>query len=1376
MNFDANMNLDNKVWKADDYSQRFTTEVYDKYGSLDDEKEREWANQEALETPPDQSCSSSVIQESTKKEGGKEKESSGLSVDFEDDYDFVDIQDEDSVPTASRASSLTSYFGSVASALYTNAETSLAMSLTGSDVSARLSRRDKGRRGGANARRRELNEGRGSKERPLSSSSPSVVHSSRNPQQRTSVGVSTSSASNSSSSSVSSVAPPFVGHSSVALKHLYNVPIPKLRILIMAVGTRGDVQPLALLGMQLVADGHRVRLATHRSYREYVLSFGGGGLEYFPLGGDPVKLSEFMVKTHGCILPSSPDILKLVPENLSMLNDIITSCWGACIHADPGPEDGSATGAHTGRKFQADAIISNPVTYAHIHCAEALGVPLHLFFPQPWVPTKAFPHPLACMSYGKENQWSTENYLSYQLVERMMWMSLEPFINNFRTTKLKLPPIRRGEHGWNLLNTHKVPFVKMWSKHLVPVPKDWGAHVEVVGFFTDKRKKDDVKTVMTSSVDSTLQASIRTSTSIPESIDSTNQSKDQYASTTATAPPLISADTNAYEPSTALREFLEIGPPPVFVGFGSMVVDDAASLIQILLDGAALLGVRILVQSGWSEISEESFQSMTASAAKKARLAGRSKAEDVDTGVYDALLIGALPHDWLFPYLRAVIHHGGAGTTAAGLSAGKPTMICPFFGDQHFWGHMVFQAGVGPEPCSIHELTPEKVASGLKVLLSEEVGRNAKKLAVRMNAENGVKASLDSFYNHIHLENMICDVSIFHGESRVAQVWCRQCRFKMNKEVCEIVHDSSNPNNEKILGANNNQSHDIEPCVFVNWAERRQPVSTTEGFLQGVGGATHEVVGGFSDALMEPISALYNGEGVRGAMDGVVNGLQGLIIRPITGGFVLYNKVSKGIQESMNSRRSGIESKRHALPDPQRHFSRPGGITRQDDSVYGAAALSRMMNEEVTGDVSMAGSMSDDINGSVLQLSEGFEEEEYKDGVVSQSSVVDESLKIGDKVEEKEDVAVREEVGSQLDLMEERSGSVESDVLALDQVMQRTLRQSDGAAFICDNVPDSTVMTGLFHSFSTDGDAPVDFDYDSGSNSGLGSPAFSSSEILEGSSVRSGPLGLWRDSPITGTPPRKRSSQGLDSQMKEVDESVEESEVKMIFSPMTDYSSDMSEEEATVGLEAHGGEDKEVVNRVSDNEGSALKTEDSLGVSNEQLTSSATKSKRESSASMTNIEDSTTEDVKLPPLLFNSMLLTEQLHNLNRFTGTQPNAGAELEQDSNPSPENLKNIREIEILNGFLLAQKIQHTLEDVVGTTSRFITFEDFSVMLAQAMGKNWQCPEDELQAITRKLASTIAERKEFLDFVDFSLLFLSMQDEITWKDMPGRLVGKSQ
>ena len=138
-----------------------------------------------------------------------------------------------------------------------------------------------------------------------------------------------------------------------------------------------------------------MRLATHKCFRTYVES---QGLEFYPLAGDPHLLSDFMVKTHGCIIPTTTDLLRELPQNLTMLTDIINSCWGACVLPDPGPDLGSERGSipeliskhsedfknteHVLIPFTADAIISNPVTYGHIHCAEALGVPLHLMFPQ----------------------------------------------------------------------------------------------------------------------------------------------------------------------------------------------------------------------------------------------------------------------------------------------------------------------------------------------------------------------------------------------------------------------------------------------------------------------------------------------------------------------------------------------------------------------------------------------------------------------------------------------------------------------------------------------------------------------------------------------------------------------------------------------------------------------------------------------------------------------------------------------------------------------------------------------------------------------------------------------------------------------------------
>lgn len=98
-------------------------------------------------------------------------------------------------------------------------------------------------------------------------------------------------------------------YSSSKIPSLPKLAVPKLNILIMAVGTRGDIQPFRQFGVRLKEDGHRVRLATHELFRSYVLE---KGLEFYPLAGDPILLSEFMVKTGGSILPLSSEILKEV--------------------------------------------------------------------------------------------------------------------------------------------------------------------------------------------------------------------------------------------------------------------------------------------------------------------------------------------------------------------------------------------------------------------------------------------------------------------------------------------------------------------------------------------------------------------------------------------------------------------------------------------------------------------------------------------------------------------------------------------------------------------------------------------------------------------------------------------------------------------------------------------------------------------------------------------------------------------------------------------------------------------------------------------------------------------------------------------------------
>jgi hypothetical protein len=185
-----------------------------------------------------------------------------------------------------------------------------------------------------------------------------------------------------------------------------------------------------------------------------------------------------------------------------------------------------------------------------------------------------------------------------------------------------------------------------------------------------------------------------------------------------------------------------------------------------------------------------------------------------------------------------------------------------------------------------------------------------------------VENALSVFYRHLHIENMICDISIFFGESQLAHVWCQECGFKMTREVSECVHDPC----QGLIPLNELSHHHVVPCTYVNWTQNRDPNNASEGVIQGLGGATHELVSGLTDTIIEPINALLKGNGLSGAVEGVVHGLRGFIISPIAGGQILLGKVSEGFKNSLGP---------PSLPDPNRRFTRDGSIRRPDGSVYG---------------------------------------------------------------------------------------------------------------------------------------------------------------------------------------------------------------------------------------------------------------------------------------------------------------------------------------------------------------------------------------------------------------------------------------------------------
>jgi len=160
------------------------------------------------------------------------------------------------------------------------------------------------------------------------------------------------------------------------------------------------------LGQALRAHGHRVRLATHEVFRSFVR---GNGLEFYPLAGDPADLISFMVKNAG-IIPSVDSIIAgEVGKKRRSLSDILASTWQACIANDD----------ETDMPFTAEAIIANPPSFGHVHCAEKLQIPLHIMFTMPWTSTTAFPHPLLNIHNSTGSRKLINRY-SYDVVEMLV--------------------------------------------------------------------------------------------------------------------------------------------------------------------------------------------------------------------------------------------------------------------------------------------------------------------------------------------------------------------------------------------------------------------------------------------------------------------------------------------------------------------------------------------------------------------------------------------------------------------------------------------------------------------------------------------------------------------------------------------------------------------------------------------------------------------------------------------------------------------------------------------------------------------------------------------------------------------------------------------
>lgn len=170
-----------------------------------------------------------------------------------------------------------------------------------------------------------------------------------------------------------------------------------------------------------------------------------------------------------------------------------------------------------------------------------------------------------------------------------------------------------------------------------------------------------------------------------------------------------------WNPPLSLLNFLENGESPLYFGFGSIFGRDPKRVTRIILEAIRRTGVRAILAQGWGGL------------------------ELLETATSDSVMyIKDAPHEWLFPKVRAVVHHGGCGTTAAGLQAGKPSLICPFFGDQPFWGRRLEELGVGTSPLPQHKITVERLCKEIDTIMNDEmIHRKADALSSKIRKENG---------------------------------------------------------------------------------------------------------------------------------------------------------------------------------------------------------------------------------------------------------------------------------------------------------------------------------------------------------------------------------------------------------------------------------------------------------------------------------------------------------------------------------------------------------------------------------------------------------------------------------------------------------------
>jgi UDP:flavonoid glycosyltransferase YjiC (YdhE family) len=294
--------------------------------------------------------------------------------------------------------------------------------------------------------------------------------------------------------------------------------------------------------------------------------------------------------------------------------------------------------------------------FSGLAVSEKLGIPCIPAYYYPLTPTGEYRNAMAPLPDRKLPAWV--NRLSHRAVQQMIWQNFRAADNKARREVLQMAPAPFWG-PYNALQAPEQTVLYGYSPHVIPSPQDWGPNIHVTGYWFLE-------------------------------------------------PPA------GWEPPADLVDFLHAGPPPVYVGFGSMINSRPEETAEMVVQALARAGQRGVLSAGW----------------------GGLKAADLPKSVF---MIGSVPFDWLFPRTAAVVHHGGAGTTSMGLRAGIPSIITPFMGDQPFWGKRVYELGVGPKPIPRKQLSVDRLAESIRIAVSDgAMQARAARLGEHIRAENGV--------------------------------------------------------------------------------------------------------------------------------------------------------------------------------------------------------------------------------------------------------------------------------------------------------------------------------------------------------------------------------------------------------------------------------------------------------------------------------------------------------------------------------------------------------------------------------------------------------------------------------------------------------------